>query len=241
MEPDASAPARRAVEPLRPNRPRRCRHGAESGHGGEPDLGSPGREAGANQLGFPGGNGRSRGHSPARDRDGIAGRVHQGVRRRRSHPQRANARRLVRHGDRDLRRRGRGEHRPQSRRPCRALRLRSGGGPDPAGGSAGFGAVLQSGSRRPGPASRADRGPSPALPSAGRDEWKDDFSIAVVDRYDLLFAREPQPEDWEDVAGVPTDPRGEGRLSQRRNRRTGRMSRGSGCGSSTGRFGMRWS
>ena len=34
------------------------------------------------------------------------------------------------------------------------------------------------------------------------DEWKDDFSIAVVDRYDLLFAREPQPEDGEDVAGV---------------------------------------
>ena len=34
------------------------------------------------------------------------------------------------------------------------------------------------------------------------EEWKDDFSIAVVDRYDLLFAREPQPEDGEDVAGV---------------------------------------
>ena len=34
------------------------------------------------------------------------------------------------------------------------------------------------------------------------DEWKDDFSIAVVDRYDLLFAREPQPKDGEDVAGV---------------------------------------
>ena len=34
------------------------------------------------------------------------------------------------------------------------------------------------------------------------EEWKDDFSIAVVDRYDLLFAREPQPKDGEDVAGV---------------------------------------
>ena len=34
------------------------------------------------------------------------------------------------------------------------------------------------------------------------DEWKDDFSIAVVDRYDLIFAREPQPKEREDVAGV---------------------------------------
>jgi len=34
------------------------------------------------------------------------------------------------------------------------------------------------------------------------EEWKDDFSIAAVDRYDLLFAREPQPKDGEDVAGV---------------------------------------
>ena len=34
------------------------------------------------------------------------------------------------------------------------------------------------------------------------EEWKDDFSIAVVDRYDLLFAREPRPKDGEDVAGV---------------------------------------
>ena len=34
------------------------------------------------------------------------------------------------------------------------------------------------------------------------EEWKDDFSIAVVERYDLLFAREPQPKDGEDVAGV---------------------------------------
>ena len=34
------------------------------------------------------------------------------------------------------------------------------------------------------------------------EEWKDDFSISAVDRYDLLFAREPQPKDGEDVAGV---------------------------------------
>ena len=34
------------------------------------------------------------------------------------------------------------------------------------------------------------------------EEWKDDFSIAAVDRYDLLFAREPQPRGGEDVAGV---------------------------------------
>ena len=34
------------------------------------------------------------------------------------------------------------------------------------------------------------------------EEWKDDFSIAAIDRYDLLFAREPQPKKGEDVAGV---------------------------------------
>ncbi|WP_419164560.1 hypothetical protein [Candidatus Palauibacter sp.] len=34
------------------------------------------------------------------------------------------------------------------------------------------------------------------------EEWKDDFLIAAVDRYDLLFAREPKPEEGEDVAGV---------------------------------------
>ena len=34
------------------------------------------------------------------------------------------------------------------------------------------------------------------------DEWKDDFTISAVDRYDLLFAREPQPKNEEDVAGV---------------------------------------
>ncbi|MCY4361455.1 MAG: DEAD/DEAH box helicase [Gammaproteobacteria bacterium] len=34
------------------------------------------------------------------------------------------------------------------------------------------------------------------------EEWKDDFSIAAVERYDLLFAREPRPKAGEDVAGV---------------------------------------
>ena len=34
------------------------------------------------------------------------------------------------------------------------------------------------------------------------DEWGDDFTISAVDRYDLLFAREPRPKDGEDVAGV---------------------------------------
>ena len=34
------------------------------------------------------------------------------------------------------------------------------------------------------------------------EEWKDDFLIAEVDHFDLLFARDPQPEDREDVAGV---------------------------------------
>ena len=34
------------------------------------------------------------------------------------------------------------------------------------------------------------------------DEWKDDFTISAVERFDLLFAREPRPKDGEDVAGV---------------------------------------
>ena len=33
-------------------------------------------------------------------------------------------------------------------------------------------------------------------------EWKDDFSVAAVDRYDLLFSRESRDEEGEDVAGV---------------------------------------
>lgn len=34
------------------------------------------------------------------------------------------------------------------------------------------------------------------------DEWRDDFTISAVDRFNLLFAREPRPKDGEDVAGV---------------------------------------
>ena len=34
------------------------------------------------------------------------------------------------------------------------------------------------------------------------NEWGDDFTISAVDRYDLLFAREPRPKDGEDVAGI---------------------------------------
>ncbi len=34
------------------------------------------------------------------------------------------------------------------------------------------------------------------------EAWNDDFLIAATDRYDLLFAREPQPKEGEDVAGV---------------------------------------
>ena len=34
------------------------------------------------------------------------------------------------------------------------------------------------------------------------EEWKDDFVISMVDRFDLLFARERQPMEGEDVAGV---------------------------------------
>ena len=33
-------------------------------------------------------------------------------------------------------------------------------------------------------------------------EWKDDFSVAAVDRYDLLFSRESRDEEGEDVGGV---------------------------------------
>ena len=34
------------------------------------------------------------------------------------------------------------------------------------------------------------------------EEWKDDFVISAVDRFDLLFARERKPMEGEDVAGV---------------------------------------
>ena len=33
-------------------------------------------------------------------------------------------------------------------------------------------------------------------------EWKDDFAIASVDHFDLLFAREPRPKEDVDVAGI---------------------------------------
>ena len=59
-----------------------------------------------------------------------------------------------------------------------------------------FKAVLAVRSRRPD--QTADRRLSFRPP----DEWKDDFTISAVDRYDLLFAREPRPKDGEDVAGV---------------------------------------
>ena len=57
-----------------------------------------------------------------------------------------------------------------------------------------FKAVLAVRGRRP------DQAENLRLRFRPPDEWRDDFSIAVVDRYDLLFAREPQ--DGEDVAGV---------------------------------------
>ena len=59
-----------------------------------------------------------------------------------------------------------------------------------------FKAVLAVRGRRP------DQAENLRLRFRPPEEWKDDFSIAVVERYDLLFAREPQPEDGEDVAGV---------------------------------------
>lgn len=34
------------------------------------------------------------------------------------------------------------------------------------------------------------------------EEWQDDFAIAAVDRFALLFARDPKPQKGEDVAGV---------------------------------------
>ena len=54
----------------------------------------------------------------------------------------------------------------------------------------------------------AVRGRRPEQPEGRRlrfrppEEWKDDFPIALVDVYDLLFAREPRPKDGEDVAGI---------------------------------------
>ena len=59
-----------------------------------------------------------------------------------------------------------------------------------------FKAVLAVRGRRP------DQAENLRLRFRPPEEWKDDFSIAVVDRYNLLFAREPQPNDGEDFAGV---------------------------------------
>ncbi len=49
---------------------------------------------------------------------------------------------------------------------------------------------------------RPDQADSLRLRFRPPEEWKDDFLIAATDRYDLLFAREPQPKEGEDVAGV---------------------------------------
>ena len=59
-----------------------------------------------------------------------------------------------------------------------------------------FKAILSVRSRRP------DQAEHLRLRFRPPEEWKDDFSIAVVERYDLLFAREPRPKAGEDVAGV---------------------------------------
>ena len=59
-----------------------------------------------------------------------------------------------------------------------------------------FKAVLAVRGRRP------DQAEDLRLRFRAPDEWKDDFLIAAVDRYDLIFAREPQPKEGEDVAGV---------------------------------------
>ena len=59
-----------------------------------------------------------------------------------------------------------------------------------------FKAILSVRSRRP------DQAEHLRLRFRPPEEWKDDFSIAMVERYDLLFAREPRPKAGEDVAGV---------------------------------------
>ena len=102
----------------------------------------------------------------------------------------------------------------QSRRSCRALRLRSGGGPDPAGGSAGSGVVLQSGPRCSGSAARPGGGPSPALSPSGRVEGR------FLDRRGRSLRPSLCP-------GAAIEGRGGCRG-------------GLGCGSSTKQFGIRW-
>ncbi|WP_419859975.1 DEAD/DEAH box helicase [Candidatus Palauibacter sp.] len=59
-----------------------------------------------------------------------------------------------------------------------------------------FKAILTVRARRP------DQADDRRLRFRPPDEWTDDFLIAGVDRYDLLFAREPKPEEGEDVAGM---------------------------------------
>ena len=59
-----------------------------------------------------------------------------------------------------------------------------------------FKAILAVRGRRP------DQADNLRLSFRPPEEWKDDFLISMVDRYDLLFAREPQPREGEDVAGV---------------------------------------
>ncbi len=59
-----------------------------------------------------------------------------------------------------------------------------------------FKAILAVRGRRP------DQADSVRLRFRAPEEWKDDFLISAVDRFDLLYAREPQPNEGEDVAGV---------------------------------------
>ena len=59
-----------------------------------------------------------------------------------------------------------------------------------------FKAILAVRGRRP------DQADNRRLRFRPPDEWKDDFLIAMVDRFDLLFEREPQPREGEDVAGI---------------------------------------
>ena len=59
-----------------------------------------------------------------------------------------------------------------------------------------FKAILAVRGRRP------DQADSVRLRFRAPEEWKDDFLISSVDRFHLLCAREPQPKEGEDVAGV---------------------------------------
>ena len=59
-----------------------------------------------------------------------------------------------------------------------------------------FKAILAVRGRRP------DQADNLRLSFRPPEEWRDDFLIAAIDRFDLLFAREPQPREGENVAGV---------------------------------------